>query len=196
MKLQLLLRQIHRWGSIAIALPIGVAIGAGLLLMLKKEIAWIQPPAVIGAAPGATPAASIEAMVAAATADPRLEADDWSDFARIEARPKEGVFKFVARNGWEAQVDASNAAVLQVAYRRSDLIESIHDGSFFAGWTKHFLFFPAGIVLFGLWATGLYLFFLPYFKRGSRKRRRAGAAAPAIVDAGSPMASDTAPPPS
>ena len=32
--------------------------------------------------------------------------------------------------------------------RRSDLIESIHDGSYFGGdWTKLGLFLPAGIVL-------------------------------------------------
>ena len=44
-------------------------------------------------------------------------------------------------NGWEIQVDLNNGTILQTAYRRSDLIESIHDGSFFGGdWTKLGLF--------------------------------------------------------
>jgi hypothetical protein len=63
--------------------------------------------------------------------------------------------------------------VLHTAYRRSDLIESIHDGSFFGGdWTKLGLFLPAGIVLFLMWLTGLWLFWLPF----SVKRKRKAAA--------------------
>jgi hypothetical protein len=46
--------------------------------------------------------------------------------------------------------------VLQTAYRRSDSIESVHAGSFFAGhWTKLGLFLPAGIVLLLLSLSGL-----------------------------------------
>lgn len=36
MKLQVLLRKIHHWGSIVIAIPLLVMIGAGVLLQMKK----------------------------------------------------------------------------------------------------------------------------------------------------------------
>ena len=36
-----------------------------------------------------------------------------------------------ARTGYEVQIDTETAEILQVAVRRSDLIESIHDGSYF-----------------------------------------------------------------
>ncbi|HJS75063.1 MAG TPA: hypothetical protein VJ921_12305 [Vicinamibacteria bacterium] len=65
--------------------------------------------------------------------------------------------------------------MLQTAYRRSDLIESIHDGSFFAGnWTKLDLFLPTGMVLLLLWGTGLWMFWQPI---AARKRRAALTAA-------------------
>ena len=43
MILPALLRKVHYWGSVIIALPIAVVIGTGLLLQLKKEVTWIQP---------------------------------------------------------------------------------------------------------------------------------------------------------
>jgi hypothetical protein len=64
----------------------------------------------------------------------------------------------------------SAGAILQVAYRRSDLIESIHDGSFFGDCAKHWVFLPSALVLIGLWVTGMVLFFHPYVVK-SRKRK-------------------------
>jgi len=43
MVLPTLLRKLHYWGSLVIALPIAVIICTGVLLQLKKDIAWIQP---------------------------------------------------------------------------------------------------------------------------------------------------------
>ena len=63
--------------------------------------------------------------------------------------------------------------VLSLEYRRSDLFEQIHDGSFFADWVKTFIFLPAGIILLVLWLTGIWLFFEPHIKRWQRSRRRA-----------------------
>ncbi len=68
--------------------------------------------------------------------------------------------------------------MLQTAYRRSDLIESIHDGSFFAGdWSKLGVFLPSGVALLLLWITGLWMFWLPFSVQ--RKRRRAPPSLPA-----------------
>jgi hypothetical protein len=60
---------------------------------------------------------------------------------------------------------------LQSAYRRSDLIESLHDGSFFGGeWPRFGLFLPAGIGLLLLWISGVWLFWMPFAacRRGRR----------------------------
>jgi hypothetical protein len=67
------------------------------------------------------------------------------------------------------QVDLQTGEVLQVAYRRSDLIESLHDGSWFHDRAKLWVFLPVAVVVLGLWGTGIYLFFLPYAVRRSRR---------------------------
>ena len=82
-------------------------------------------------------------------------------------------------SGWEVQVDLGTGRVLQTAYRRSDLIESIHDGSFFAGdWTKLGLFLPAGLVLLLLWISGLWMWWVPFIAKRRRARRRSAATIP------------------
>ena len=37
-------RLIHRWGAIVTLLPVGVIVVTGVVLQLKKDVAWIQPP--------------------------------------------------------------------------------------------------------------------------------------------------------
>ncbi len=165
-----LLRQIHNWGAIIIALPIAVIIGTGVLLNLKKDVGWIQPPTQKGATLD-LPAATLEQMFAAARSVPGAGIESWGDLVRVDFKPDKGVVKFVSNAAWEVQIDTTTAAILQVAYRRSDLIEQIHDGSFFAGWTKHYLFLPTAVVLFVLWGTGVYMFFLPRFKKAQKRRR-------------------------
>ena len=81
------------------------------------------------------------------------------------------IIKIRAKNDWEIQLDHQTGEVLQASYRRSDIIESIHDGSFFHGRAKHFLFFPSATMLLLLCITGVYMFIVPFAAR--RKRRGA-----------------------
>jgi hypothetical protein len=82
------------------------------------------------------------------------------------------VAKVWLRNGWEVQVDLGTGMVLHSAYRRSDLLESIHDGSFFGGdWTKLGIFLPAGLVLLVMWFTGIWMFVFPFLARRRQRKR-------------------------
>jgi hypothetical protein len=69
--------------------------------------------------------------------------------------------KVYAKNHWEIQLDHRSGNVLQVAYRRSDIIETLHDGSFFHERAKLWIFLPSAIVLLVLWMTGIHLFAKP-----------------------------------
>ncbi len=173
MKPQILFRKIHHWGSLVIMVQMGLIIGAGLLLMLKKEISWIQPPTAKGVERDAAPPMTIDALFAVARSVPELQVNSWAELARVDVKPGKGIVKFVAENNWEAQIDTHTGEVLKVAFRRSDIIEALHDGSFFADWVKLYIFFPSGIMLFALWLTGIYLFALPHWKRWQRARRHA-----------------------
>ena len=168
MKPRIVLRKIHHWSAPLILLPLGLVIGSGLLLMVKKDFGWIQPPTQRGAQAEAVPTQSLDALFNKARAVPELELKHWSELTRVDVKPDKGVVKFVAQNRWEAQLDASTGDVLQVAYRRSDLIESLHDGSFFSAWTKRYIFLTSGLILLVLWGTGIYLFFAT---RAARRRK-------------------------
>lgn len=49
---------------------------------------------------------------------------------RIDVRPDKGMVKFVFAEGyWGVQIDAATGNLLHVERRRSDFIESVHDGS-------------------------------------------------------------------
>lgn len=171
MKPQILFRKIHHWGSIFVALPLLLMIGAGIFLMLKKEISWIQPPTVSGSQTG-VPSLTIAQMFEAAKTAPDAGFTSWDDLDRLDFKPGKGVAKFVGHNNWEVQIDTHTGAVLQVSFRRSDIIESLHDGSFFSDGTKLYVFLPAGVLLFILWCTGLYLFFLPHLKKRQKRLKK------------------------
>ena len=156
-------RKIHSWGAIICALPIMLVIGSGVLLLLKKEIEWIQPPTIETSSN--TSILSFDRILKEVISIEQAEITTWADISRLDVRPNKGVIKVQANNQWEIQLDYGTGEVLQVAYRRSDFIETIHDGTFFHDVAKLTLYLPAAIILFVLWVTGIYLFLMPYFRK-------------------------------
>jgi uncharacterized iron-regulated membrane protein len=168
-QLNVLNRKVHYWASFIVAVPVLVIIASGLLLQLKKHWSWVQPAELRGT--GSTPAIDLPGILASVMQVRELNVRGWDDVNRLDVRPGRGVVKVWLNSGWEVQVDLGTGRVLQTAYRRSDLIESIHDGSFFGdNWTKLGLFLPAGLTLFLLWLSGLWMWWVPF----SAKRRRRG----------------------
>lgn len=169
------LRKGHRWGAVAVAVPFLLVLVTGVFLQLKKEWAWVQPPTARGGK--GPPAVSMDAILAAAKSRPEAGIGGWDDVERLDVQPGRGVAKVQARSRWEVQVDLATGEVLQSAYRRSDLIESLHDGSWFHDSFKVYVFLPVAVVVLGLWGTGMYLFVLPIAVRRARRRAAAGKAA-------------------
>ncbi len=161
-------RKCHRWGAILIAIPFLLVIVTGILLQLKKELSWVQPPTQRGQ--GKTPTISLDKILEAASSRSEAEVKSWEDIERVDIQPSRGVAKVQARSRWEIQVDLKTGEVLQVAYRRSDIIESLHDGSWFHDRAKVWVFLPVAVIVLGLWFTGIYLFFLPYRVRWNRRK--------------------------
>ena len=175
-------RKVHHWASFIVAVPLLVMIVSGLFLQMKKQWIYVQPPEQRGT--GKTPAIGLDAILASVQAVPELGVRGWDDVNRLDVRPGKGMVKVWLNSGWEAQVDLGTGRVLQTAYRRSDLIESIHDGSYFAGdWTKLGLFLPAGLTMLLLWVSGLWMVWVPFIakRRRSEKRRLSKAASALLV---------------
>jgi uncharacterized iron-regulated membrane protein len=160
-------RKTHRWAAVLIALPFLLVVISGLLLQVKKQVAWVQPETKKGA--GKIPTVSMNDILKAASSVPEASVHSWDDIERIDARPRDGIIKIQCKNRYEVQVDFQTGEVVQVAYRRSDFIETLHDGSWFGDAAKLYIFLPMAFMLLGLWATGLYLFVLPYAVKWRRR---------------------------
>ena len=153
-------RRTHAWISICFAVPLVVIIITGILLQLKKQLPFVQPIERAGVThePVATPAQYLEAINRG-----KLDGDvTWKDVQRVDIRPSKGIAKVILKSDVEYQVDPGTGHILQRELRMSDFIESLHDGSFFAGdISKLGVFLPAAIGLLVLWVSGIYMFWLP-----------------------------------
>ena len=174
-------RKAHFWGSCVCAIPVLIVIATGIVLQLKKELPWVQPPTMRGSL--GNPAITFEQIVNIAKTVHEAEINNWEDIDRLDVRPKKGVIKIRSKNRWEIQIDHQTGKVMQVAYRRSDLIESIHDGSFFHDKVKIGVFLPSAIVLLTLWITGVYLFVITTLQKNKMKATKSNTTTEYRVEA-------------
>lgn len=166
------IRKVHHWCSILIAAPFCVILLSGMVLQVKKQVPWVQPTTMRGI--GGAPEIEFSRVLEVAKTVPEAQVRSWDDIARLDVRPDRGIIKIRAKNNWETQIDSKTGRILQARYRRSDLIESIHDGSFFHAKAKPWTFLSAAVGLLLLLVTGIYLFILPYT---ARPRSRSGSRA-------------------
>lgn len=174
MKFNILFRRFHFWISLAIILPIFTVIASGLLLQIKKEVEWVQPSTQSGeqAVSAATLPIELQQVLTIVKLIPEANVQSWQDINRLDIRPDKGVVKVRTQSSWEVQIDAHSGEVLHSAYRRSDLIESIHDGSFFHENARLWLFFPAALGLLILSLTGLYMLVITLRNKHRSKLRK------------------------
>lgn len=159
-------RLVHKWLSIAIVIPLLVVFVTGILLLTKKEFAFLQPPTAKGQS--TTPSISFDQLLSIANSVDQAQIGGWNDVDRLDVRPSKGIIKIRARNRIEIQVDSQSGDILHVATRRSDFIESIHDGTFFEKNANLWLMLPMAIIAIAMSITGIIMFLIPYFKKKRR----------------------------
>jgi hypothetical protein len=93
MKFSVLNRKVHYWLSLVLALPLLVVVVTGLLLQLKKELPWVQPPEQRGS--GREPAVRLDDVLLIARSVPEAEIGTWADIDRVDIRPSRGMLKVV-----------------------------------------------------------------------------------------------------
>ncbi|NTS76669.1 PepSY domain-containing protein [Catenovulum sp. SM1970] len=156
-------RFIHKWISIAIALPLLLVLVTGILLLVKKQFDFIQPATAKGQFK--QPSLSFEQILTTAQSIEIAEIDSWQDVDRLDVRPNKGVIKIRSNNSVEIQIDATTNQVLNVAPRRSDFIESLHDATFFQRSANLWLMLPVAFLSLVLLVTGIIVFLQPYLKK-------------------------------
>ncbi len=163
------MRKGHRWGALLVALPFLIVLITGLILQLKKEWHFVQPPTQRGSS--AELIISFDEILRKSREVPEASIKGWEDIDRLDVRPDRGLVKVQAKSQYEIQLDSKSGEVLQVAYRRSDWLEAMHDGSWFHEKAKLYIFLPSAVVVLFLWMSGIYLFFLPVAVKLGRKSR-------------------------
>jgi uncharacterized iron-regulated membrane protein len=165
-------RQLHKWFGVALALFLTVIAVTGFFLATKKRFAWLQPP----------PAQAAELMVAAEiiSIDRALTSafdldhkhlKSLEDVDRVDYRPKDNIFKILSNDGYlEVQVDGKTGKVLSSSFRNDQLMEDIHDLSFFSDLAHAWLLPVVAVGLATLGMTGVALFATPIYRRWQFKR--------------------------
>lgn len=169
MHFNVLNRKVHYWASAMVAIPLFIIICTGIVLQLKKHWSWVQPPEQRGSSPNA-PAVELSHILEILKKEPSLNVKGWEDVNRLDVRPGKGIVKAWLNSDWEAQIDLGTGEIKQIWFRRSDWIESIHDGSIFGDTVKLGLFFPTAITLLLLWLGGMWMWLFPLLHK-SRVRR-------------------------
>ncbi|WP_085300179.1 PepSY domain-containing protein [Cognaticolwellia mytili] len=163
-------RSTHKWASIVIALPFLIILISGILLLLKKDVEYIQPASAKGSVKN-QPSISFEQVLIIAKSVPKANIDSWRAIDRLDVRPGKGIIKIRAKSEWEIQIDATTGEILKTAYRRSDFIEQLHDFTYWQDSANLWFTLPLSIVLLLISITGIILFFLPYYKRYKNRQR-------------------------
>jgi len=166
-------RRSHLWLATLIMLPVVVVLITGILLQVRKEFSWIQPPTQKGMHRDAPQLSWQQILEQSQQQDVGIQ--DWKDISRLDVRPAKGIVKVLAKSNWELQLDLSSGEVLQRAYRRSGIIEDIHQGSWFHKHARLWLFLPVALGLLWLWLSGTHMLShtmknkLKYHKRRRQK---------------------------
>ncbi|MEN8127300.1 MAG: PepSY domain-containing protein [Planctomycetota bacterium] len=162
-------RVTHKWLGIIFAIAfLNIAV-TGFLLLEKKNLTWIQPETKQGGGNNTAPFITNPRLFQAVFAQNHNDFQTLDDIDRVDFRPHKRIFKVRSKkNHAEMQVDATTGDILSVAKRRSDLIESLHDGSFFGGLVYRLMMPMVAAAMLYLTLTGLYLWLAPIIKRRTK----------------------------
>lgn len=171
-------RSWHRWLGLASLLFLLTSSVTGLGLLLKKRFDLLQPPTQRGVSADVEHFISIERAIESALGSGHPDFASADDIDRIDVRPGKGVFKVRSKRWSEVQVDATTGAVLSSGGRVSDVLEAIHDGSWFGAWVYDWVMPGYAVGLVVLSGTGLVVWYVPWKLRRQRARASGASAKP------------------
>ena len=173
-------RKLHRATVAYLALVLLLVASTGIILGWKKNsMGYILPSSHHGISTDMSRWLSFDSLSTIAVAvlhdsvDPKLS----TELNRIDARPDYGMVKFVFAHHYKGiQLDATTGKVLNIEQRRSDLVEDIHNGSYFdklfgikGEWIKLCYTTLTGVALLLFTITGVYIYLDSWQRRRSRK---------------------------
>ena len=168
-------RKIHRTLGVFLFIFFLILSLTGLMLGWKKNITYLQYPTQKGTSLVAENWLSLDTLVHIANEAlvKELGQDISIEIDKLDLRPSKGIVKVIyADHYYSLQLDLTTGDVLSLEYRRSDLVEHLHDGT----WLDINLGIPGGIFklfyttllassLIGVVITGFWLWYGPKILR-------------------------------
>ena len=140
----------HYWLGWIVIIPWAFVITSGLLLQVRYEVPWVMPVQQQGQ--GTVPQMEFAQVLDTARHYREYGVADWEDVWRMYVYPDKGITTIRAQNRQEFQIDSATGEVLQVATRRTDWLEDVHEGKWMG--LNLWLFLPVHILSLILWLTG------------------------------------------
>lgn len=170
-------RSLHRWIGFISSLFLAVISVTGFFLAMKGQFAFMRPPvqeaSKVERAEDILPMSKVLEFAFAAG---HPELSELKEVDRVDYRPKDNVFKVVSKDGYrEVQVDGGNGKIVSDAFRNDQLMEDIHDMSFFADVAHGYLLPAVAVGLCFLSISGIIIFLTPIIRRWKFKRQKRAA---------------------
>lgn len=167
-------RALHRWIGFFASLFLAVISVTGFFLAMKDRFAFMRPPvqeaAKLERAQDILPVAQV-LQIAYDAGHPELS--EIKEVDRVDYRPKDNVFKVVSKDGYrEIQVDGTEGKIVSNAFRNDQLMEDIHDMSFFSDLMHGYLLPVVAVCLCTLSISGIIIFLVPIVRRWKFKHRK------------------------
>ncbi|MEL6553150.1 MAG: PepSY domain-containing protein [Cyanobacteria bacterium J06621_11] len=150
LRLKASLMRYHYWLGWVVIVPWAFVIFSGLLLQVRYEVPWVMPVQQQGQ--GTVPQVEFVQVLETAKQSPDYGVQSWEDVWRVYVYPNKGITTIRAKNKEEMQIDSETSQVLQIATRRTDWLEDIHEGKWMD--LNLWLFLPVHILSLFLWVTG------------------------------------------
>ncbi len=167
-------RSLHRWIGFLASLFLALISVTGFFLAMKDRFAFMRPPVQeavkLESAEQILPVARI-LEVAFGAGHPELS--EIKEVDRVDYRPGDNVFKVVSKDGYrEIQVDGTTGTIVSDAFRNDQLMEDIHDMSFFADAAHGYLLPIVAVGLLLLSLSGIFIFFTPIYRRWKFRHKK------------------------
>ena len=164
---------LHRWLGITAGVVLMMTAVTGLLLLVKKDYSWIQPSTMTCAEGGVEELRPLQDVYEAVLALDLPQFQSADDIARIDFRPGKRLHKVLSKHDYmEVQVCAITLETSLPRARRSDWIESLHDGSWLGDFSHDRVMPVAAFFLMFLCGSGYVMWAVPKWRKW-RKRRAA-----------------------
>lgn len=161
-----MLRIAHRWISIGILIPLFITAATGVLLLLRQQIDWVQPPAIVNESFVAESQwATISQVYASVINNPLTRLHGKKEIGSIIYKPSKGIIQLRTKNKQLIQLEGSTAEILSIAPRRTGWLIQLHEGSYWGKGVRYFVFLPAALGLLLLLISGGILIFKYYNRK-------------------------------